>query len=288
MWFERREWENRLARLGRSFANYLGWRSYPSIHLICPVCQTLVKFMIRRANFSGLRRSTEVPPVRCASQDYFRRSLMQKEGCALFHTTKCFKGDLDYVLQSGPWPWRDLGPKQKPQEKISTSCTHNAGRQNQRDFGYNGELSKRSNHGLSGWRMLKKVFLQAPSSTPYPYKVDLLWNPNWACVVQSLQGLLARTTQKLCLGSTWTRGERGCLNQTTSATSLPKKNTVCLCSLSASRHLHYFIPMISRTWLAAKFQNADVRSWRSDERVDLLWHGCTSENAAVDLSPRSA
>jgi hypothetical protein len=35
--------------------------------------------------------------------------LLFKKGCALFHTTKCFKGDQDCVLQSGP---------QKPQEKL--------------------------------------------------------------------------------------------------------------------------------------------------------------------------
>ena len=37
---------------------------------------------------------------------------------------------LDHIA---PWPWRDLAPMQKPQEKIRTSCTNNAGRQNQRD-----------------------------------------------------------------------------------------------------------------------------------------------------------
>jgi hypothetical protein len=36
----------------------------------------LVKLMIRRANFSGLRRSTEGSLVRYASQHYFRRSLV--------------------------------------------------------------------------------------------------------------------------------------------------------------------------------------------------------------------
>jgi len=47
--------------------------------------------------------------------------LLFKKGCALFHTTKCFKGDQDCVLQSGttvPWPWAQFGADAKPQEKL--------------------------------------------------------------------------------------------------------------------------------------------------------------------------
>lgn len=128
------------------------------------------------------------------------------------------------------------------------------------------------------WR---KSSFRAPSSTSCPYIADLLWSPNWVwvLVVPSLQGLLARTAPKsLSRIDMDARGKE----------LFEPDNTVCLCSLSASRHLYCFILMIPRTWLAAKFQNADVRSGRYDERVDLLWRTCTSENMVADLSPRSA
>jgi hypothetical protein len=70
--------------------------------------------------------------------------LLFKKGCALFHTTKCFKGDQDCVLQSGttvPWPWAQFGADAKATGKISTCCTNNAGRQNQWDFGYSTTVS---------------------------------------------------------------------------------------------------------------------------------------------------
>jgi hypothetical protein len=62
-----------------------------------------------------------------------------------------------------PWPWRNLGPMQKATgKKIRTCCTNNAGQQNERDFGYNGQLPKK----ISSWLVRKKDVEESLPSGP--------------------------------------------------------------------------------------------------------------------------
>jgi hypothetical protein len=130
-----------------------------------------VKLIIRRANFSGLRRSTEGSLVRYASQHYFRNLLPYLKKDLHYFINKMFQRRPG--LRAAVWTAEATG-------KISTCCTNNAGRQNQRDFGYS-TVQRSAAKKIRSWLVRQKDVEESLSLRPLaavlfaPTRTDLIY-----------------------------------------------------------------------------------------------------------------